>query len=186
MWWKKIFKGHNKRKTRRKHTTEGLRSVVGSIQSDTRLLQLRVQTLQNTVDTHSVVIREHTSSLEEQKVRIAKLEQLVDQPAVGLFTHDPRQSSRPQMAIDSSRQHDIESFSPQEKRILTLFFQHPNMPLSYVDIAAALSKSANTVKNQMHQLSMKADLFERTVDAVNRNRFKLKDGLKIDRYLNID
>ncbi|MDO8303998.1 MAG: hypothetical protein Q7T18_12240 [Sedimentisphaerales bacterium] len=116
-------------------------------------------------------------------MRIAKLEQLVDQPAVGLFTHGPRQISRPQMAIDSSRQHDIDSFSPQEKRILTLFFQHPHMPLSYVDIAAALSKSANTVKNQMHQLSMKADLFERTVDAVNRNRFKLKDGLKIDRFL---
>lgn len=183
MWWKKIFKGHNTRKTRKKHHSAGLRNLFEVLQSDTRSLQLWMQTLQAMVDTHSVAIHEHTSLLEEHKVRIAKLEQLVDQPAVGLFTHDPHPISRPPMASDSSRQHDIESFSPQEKRILTLFFQHPNMPLSYVDIATAMNKSPNTIKNQMHQLAMKADLFERTVDALNRNRFKLKDGLKVDRFL---
>jgi DNA-binding CsgD family transcriptional regulator len=186
MWWTKIFKGQNTRRTRKKHHSTSLRNLFEVLRSDTRSLQLWMQTLQAMVDTHSIAIQEHTSSLEEQKVRVAKLEQLVDQAAVGLPARSLSQTGRPQMAIDSSRQHDIESFSPQEKRILTLFFQHPHMPLSYVDIAAALNKSANTVKNQMHQLAMKADLFERMVDAANRNRFKLKDGLKIDRYLNID
>ena len=60
------------------------------------------------------------------------------------------------------------------------------MGLSYRDIAHALAKSPNTIKNELRQISMKADLFTKNVDAGNRNRFKLRDGLKIEKYLNID
>ena len=60
------------------------------------------------------------------------------------------------------------------------------MAFSYIDIAKALGKSANTVKNQMHQLCMKADLFDKTIDNQSRNRFRLKDGLKIEQYLNVN
>ena len=60
------------------------------------------------------------------------------------------------------------------------------MALSYRDVGSMLSKSANTVKNQMHQILIKADLFERIIDNDMRNRFRLKDGIKIEKYLNID
>jgi DNA-binding CsgD family transcriptional regulator len=99
--------------------------------------------------------------------------------------------NRPSQALTpppypAARQHNIENFSPQEKRILSIFFQNHDMTFSYIDIAKVLGKSANTVKNQMHQLSMKADLFERSIDQQNRNRFKLKDGLKVEQYLNVN
>jgi IS30 family transposase len=59
------------------------------------------------------------------------------------------------------------------------------MALSYTDIARALNKSPYTVKNQMRQMRLKADLFDRTVGDQSRNRFKLKDGLRIEKYLNV-
>jgi hypothetical protein len=60
------------------------------------------------------------------------------------------------------------------------------MALSYRDVGSMLGKSVNTVKNQMHQILIKADLFERLIDNDMRNRFKLKNGIKIEKYLNID
>jgi len=60
------------------------------------------------------------------------------------------------------------------------------MALSYRDVGSMLGKSANTVKNQMHQILIKADLFERIIDNDMRNRFRLKDGIKIEKYLNVD
>ena len=60
------------------------------------------------------------------------------------------------------------------------------MALSYRDVGSMLSKSANTIKNQMHQILIKADLFERIIDNDMRNRFRLRDGIKIEKYLNIN
>ena len=59
------------------------------------------------------------------------------------------------------------------------------MALSYADIAHSLNKSPHTIKNQMRQINIKADLFDKNIDDENRNRFKIKDGLKIERYLNV-
>jgi hypothetical protein len=48
-----------------------------------------------------------------------------------------------------------------------------------------LSRSPYTIKNQIRQIRLKADLFDRTVGDQSRNRFKLKDGLRIEKYLNV-
>jgi len=66
-----------------------------------------------------------------------------------------------------------------------VFFQNKDMALSYADVAKYLGKSPNTIKNQMRQVSMKADPFNYTVGDESRKRFKLKDGLKIEKYLGI-
>lgn len=68
---------------------------------------------------------------------------------------------------------------------MAVFFQNQGMALSYVDIARALSRSPYTIKNQIRQIRLKADLFDRTVGDQSRNRFKLKDGLRIEKYLNV-
>lgn len=81
---------------------------------------------------------------------------------------------------------NLERFSQQEKRILSVFFEHPQMPLSYRDIGRVLGKSAHTVKNQMRQIRMKRRLFDINRDHTNRNRFRLKKGLKIEKYLSSD
>ena len=59
------------------------------------------------------------------------------------------------------------------------------MALSYKDISRYLQKSPNTIKNQLRQLRMKAEMFNQTVDEGNRNRFRLKDGLRVDKILNL-
>ncbi len=68
---------------------------------------------------------------------------------------------------------------------MAVFFQNQGMALSYVDVARALNRSPYTVKNQIRQMRLKADLFDRTVGDESRNRFKLKDGLRIEKYLNV-
>jgi hypothetical protein len=59
------------------------------------------------------------------------------------------------------------------------------MSLSYVDVARSLNKSPYTVKNQIRQMRLKADLFDKMIGDGGANRFKLKDGLRIEKYLNV-
>jgi DNA-binding CsgD family transcriptional regulator len=102
-------------------------------------------------------------------------------------TQRPDWTTKPVQSNETnSSKFDIDRFSNQEKRILQVFFQNPEMPLSYRDVAHVLAKSPNTIKNELRQINTKADLFTKNVDADNRNRFKLRDGLKIEKYLNID
>jgi hypothetical protein len=68
---------------------------------------------------------------------------------------------------------------------LAVFFQHKGARLSYVDVASVLNKSHYTIKNQMRQIRQKADLSDQTVGRECRNLFKLKDDLRIEKYLNV-
>ena len=148
------------------------------------------------LDCHSGELTEHKRLIDDHTAKLASLEQRLTVPTAALQrelspvsrpilpTSLPTPTNPPMYPVP--QRHNIDSFSPQEKRILSLFFENPGMALSYVDIAKVLGKSANTVKNQMHQLGMKVDLFERTIDNTNRNRFKIKDGLKVDRFLNVN
>ena len=142
------------------------------------------------LDRHSGELTEHKRLIDDHTTKLASLEQRLAVPPAAPQKELPS-VSRPILPTNPPmypvpQRHNIDSFSPQEKRILSLFFENTGMALSYIDIARVLNKSANTVKNQMHQLGMKADLFERTIDNANRNRFKLKDGLKVDRFLNVN
>ncbi|MFC1794065.1 helix-turn-helix transcriptional regulator [Planctomycetota bacterium] len=80
---------------------------------------------------------------------------------------------------------DINHFSEQQKKILAVFFQNQDMSLSYVDIGRILNKSPHTIKNQMREIRLKADLFDRTFGEQSRHRFKLKKDLRIEKYLNV-
>jgi DNA-binding CsgD family transcriptional regulator len=145
------------------------------------------------LDRHEGQIIEYGHLIEGHTTKLASLEQRLSNTQPASVPQELPLPSRPIVPSNLSlnqqpapQRHNIESFSPQEKRILSLFFENPGMALSYLDIAKVLNKSANTVKNQMHQLGMKADLFERMIDNENRNRFKLKEGLKVDRFLNVN
>jgi DNA-binding CsgD family transcriptional regulator/uncharacterized coiled-coil protein SlyX len=152
------------------------------------------------IDSINSVLKEHRKDIDENAVLLKehsqKLTNLEDILTNQPIDSPPSQTS-PTQRLDwaakpvqsngtNSCKFDIDRFSNQEKRILQIFFQNPDMALSYRDIAHALVKSPNTIKNELRQINMKADLFTRNVDAGNRNRFKLRDGLKIEKYLNID
>jgi len=154
------------------------------------------QATKSLLEQHSKQLSEHKGIIEEHSATLSTLEQAVNwQSANPRLTWDsqanrPDQASSPAQAVtptnlQSPQKLDVNHFSAQEKRILAVFFQNQGMALSYVDIARALSRSPYTIKNQIRQIRLKADLFDRTVGDQSRNRFKLKDGLRIEKYLNV-
>jgi O6-methylguanine-DNA--protein-cysteine methyltransferase len=163
---------------------------------DIDALQAWTQTTNALLEQHSKELSEHKGIIEQHSARLSTLEQAVNWQTANLRLTWNSQASRPDQAssqataatqgnLQSPQKLDVDCFSEQEKRILAVFFQNQGMALSYTDIARALNKSPYTIKNQMRQMRLKADLFDRTVGDQSRNRFKLKDGLRIEKYLNV-
>jgi len=155
--------------------------------------------LQGQINTINIALKKHDDQLLEHKQLInintnsqKKLEQLVESLSVQIsesnsYATENTTRSSPDQSIPpkSIQKFDIDQFSEQEKRILAVFFQNKSSRLSYLDLAKMLNKSAHTVKNQMNQIRQKADLFERTIGRQSRNLFKLKNDLRIEKFLNI-
>lgn len=163
-----------------------LHARIEKLEADKKTLHLLLHEHHNTLVEHTRLLENHTRTLDD----------LVDLPAFSrpkkpTVEHQDRMEFVPQITpkhpkvLPESNRLQVNSLSRQEQKILTVFFQHPGMALSYADIGSFLSKSSNTIKNQMRQLGMKSDLFAKTVDDENRNRFQLKNGLQIEQYLNL-
>jgi len=194
--FRKKRKAHTRKKRQSRTSVARLKQIFEKSKTDIDDLQTQTQAINATLEQHSKELSEHKGIIEQHSARLSTLEQAVSwQPANLRLTwnsqaHRPDQASNPVASattgnLQSHQKLDVNYFSEQEKRILAVFFQNQGMALSYVDIARALSKSPYTVKNQMRQIRLKADLFDRTVGDQSRNRFKLKDGLKIEKYLNV-
>ena len=153
----------------------------------------QVDLINNVLQKHQKDIEENSALLKEHGQKLKNLEDILTNQPMGLSLRQTSPTQRPDWTAKpvqangiNSCKFDINKFSNQEKRILSVFFEHQDMALSYRDVGSMLGKSANTVKNQMHQILIKADLFEKATDNDMRNRFRLKDGIKIEKYLNIN
>lgn len=173
-----------------------LKQSFEKIRVDIDALQARTQTTNALLEQHSKELSEHKDVIEQHSARLSTLEQAVNWPPANLRLTWDSQGNRPDQAsnptpsstpgnLQSPKKLDVDYFSEQEKRILAVFFQNQGMALSYIDIARALNKSPHTIKNQINRMRLKADLLDNTIGEQGRNRFKLKDGLKIERYINI-
>jgi DNA-binding CsgD family transcriptional regulator len=151
-------------------------------------LELDLRTVATAIESHSRELGEHRQKIDEQSAKLVHLEDIVASvkpvpvPSAIMPTSP---LVAPAQAFGPPARTNISRFSEQEKRILAVFFHNPDMALSYVDIGRALGRSPNTIKNQVHQIGIKADLFDKAVDSESRNRFRLKDGLKVEQYLNL-
>jgi len=185
-----------KRKRRTRKPPSRKKQTLEKIKADIENLQTQLKTINIALDKHNDELSQHSKLINEHSKGLEKLEQIVTKTPINPLAEEKSQANRPVAMINpptipnppienSTRKFDISRFSEQEKRILAVFFQNQGMGLSYVDIAKSLNKSPHTVKNQMNRIRLKADLFNRTVDNDSRNRFKLKDGLRIEKYLNI-
>jgi len=194
LWKKKKKKTRRKRQSRK--SVHKSKQEINKIEAGIESLQVQIKTMHIALKKHDDELSEHTRLLGEHTKGLEKLEQIVNTAKIAPTIEEKTQSNRPAALINpltvtkppteaSSNKFDINCFSEQEKRILAVFFQNQQMAISYVDIARILNKSPHTVKNQMRQMRLKANLFERTVDNDSRNRFKLKDSLKIEKYLNV-
>ena len=153
------------------------------------------------------ILANHSRQIHSQATRLDTLEAIVlatrtARSVTGSPTNRPSQpisrlseptnrlvaTSRPTKPSlsESLERLDIDSITEQEKRIVGVFLNHRDMSLSYQDLAKALDKSPYTVKNQMRQMNMKTNLFDRIVDCNNRIRFKLKKHLKVEANLDVD
>ena len=174
------------KKRRSKGSTDTVRRQIVGVQG-------QIDSINNVLQKHQKDIDENSALLKEHGKKLKNLEDILTNPPMGLSLRQTSPTQRPDWTVKpvqpnviNSCKFDINRFSNQEKRILSVFFEHQDMALSYRDVGSMLGKSANTVKNQMHQILIKADLFERIIDNDMRNRFRLKDGIKIEKYLNID
>ena len=153
------------------------------------------------------VLAHHTRLIHDHTARLDGLEEIVSASPTILTTTDsptnrPNQpisrlseptnrlvaTSRPTKlsTVESLERLDMDSITEQEKRIVGVFLDHRDMSLSYQDLAKVLDKSPYTVKNQMRQINMKTNLFDRIIDCHNRIRFKLKKRLKVEADLGAD
>lgn len=194
--FRKKRKAHPRRRRHSKTSVAKLKQSFEKARVDIDALQARTQTTNALLEQHSKELSEHKGIIEQHSARLSTLEQAVNWKPANLRLTWDSQGNRPDQASSQAtvaipgklplpQKLDVDYFSEQEKRILAVFFQNQGMALSYTDIARALNKSPYTVKNQMRQMRLKADLFDRTVGDQSRNRFKLKDGLRIEKYLNV-
>lgn len=169
---------------------------MGKIEESLGSLQSQIGTINIVLDKHNSELQEHTRLINDNSKALNKLEQIVEAVKVRppasetmltarlpAMTNPPAPTKPPIEA--QGQKFDISRFSEQEKRILAVFFHNKDMALSYVDIAKALAKSPHTVKNQLNRMQLKANLFDKSVDSDSRNRFKFKDSLRIEKYLNV-
>ena len=178
-----------KRKPTRRRRSKGYnitgRQQIADIRGQIDLIDKVLKEHRKDIDENAVLLKEHSQKLLNLE-NILTNQPMNPPPSQTSPTKRPDWTTKPvQSNVTNSSKFDIGRFSNQEKRIMQVFFRHPDMALSYRDIAHALSKSPNTIKNELRQLNMKADLFTKNVETDNRNRFKLRDGLKIEKYLNM-
>ena len=159
-----------------------------SAQKQIHNLKTRFNAVNLVLRKHEKQIYENTTLLTEHSQKLKTLEDILAKPSTNQPTPSTNLLERPVSTIkpvqtNVNNKFDIDKFSQQEKKILSVFFNHQDMALSYRDIASTLAKAPNTIKNQIHQILLKADIFEKSIDTGMVNRFKLKNGLKIEKYL---
>lgn len=185
-----------KRKKRSRKSPSKTKQAIEKTRVDIQNLQGQLRTINIVLSKHNDELLQHKKLIAVNSKGLEKLEQIVAKTKIEPPAKQTVPTTRPTGMInppiltkphteEQVRKFDINRFSEQEKRILAVFFQNQGMALSYVDIAKALNKSPHTVKNQMRQMRLKAELFERSVDNDSRNRFKFKDRLKVEKYLNV-
>jgi len=187
-------------KTRRKkypgESSSKAEQAIGKIGADVKSLQAQVNTVNIALKKHDDDLSEHRNLITEHSQGLEKLEQKVSDvqivppaqqtiPTVRPFEMPNPSTTSVPTTIEATGKFDINRFSEQQKRILAVFFQNQGMTLAYADIAKILEKSPHTIKNQMREIRLKADLFDRSIGEQSRHRFKLKNDLRIEKYLNV-
>jgi septal ring factor EnvC (AmiA/AmiB activator) len=160
------------------------------VKKDIKIVKTGLAELSRQLNQQANTLTENTRFIHDHNARLDKLEKLVIETPVMPIpeivpTNRPNEPTNRLVATkttekEPSEKLDMQGLSEQEKRIMGIFLAHRDMPLSYQDIAKSLNKSPHTIKNQIRQLNMKSSLFDKTVDAQNKNRFKLKKHLKIE------
>ena len=172
-----------------------LAAALANVSDHVLNLNSEIGTIHIALNQHENAITECRNLTDQQGKTLMRLEQIVSSQStepvsrlnrsIGMPQTTPALSAAEPVASAPARRLDIDQFSDQQKRLLSVFFQNKDREMSYADVAAALGKSAHTVKNQMNQIRHKADLFDCVTGPESRNFFKLKDDLKVETRLKV-
>jgi len=196
-WFKGIGSAtHAKGRRNRKKLDPGIAQAFSRVKRDIKALKtdladtnVRLARQNNRITKNTRLINIHTAQLDKLEDIVSATPitpSLQNTPTSRLSQPTSRLVATKSTGVESSERLDMDSITEQEKRIIGVFLAHRDMSLSYQDIAKSLDKSPYTVKNQMRQINMKADIFDRTVDSQNKNRFKLRKYLKVEVNLGAD
>jgi len=195
-FFRKKRRVRNKQSGRKARLSSGKKQAIEKIGADFERFQVQLNTVNIVLKKHDDELAEHRELISQHSEGLEKLEQKVNTVHINSLVKETIPTARPTEIInpstiaapatsDSTQKFDINHFSEQQKRILAAFFQNQGMALSYVDIGKILNKSPHTVKNQMREIRLKADLFETSIGEQSRHRFKFKNDLRIEKYLNV-
>jgi DNA-binding CsgD family transcriptional regulator len=172
-----------------------LAAALANVSDQVLSLDAEIGTIHLALHTHESAITECRNLTDQHGKTLMRLEQIVSSQPAEPISHTNRSIGIPQTtpvlaaaeptASPLARRLDVDQFSDQQKRLLSVFFQNRDREMSYADVAAALGKSAHTVKNQINQIRHKADLFDCVTGPESRNFFKLKDDLKVETRLKV-
>ena len=156
-----IFFKQKSRKTRTRRKQSAPRRRTLRIDSDIKAIKKQIDTINIILQTHDSDLGEQSTIIRAHSHKLTKLETIVASHSsqgfgpANLQTNTfkrpisttqlvPTPEAAPQLKPEKL---DISRFSPQEKRILSIFFNNNDMTLSYTDIAKSMGKSPNTIKN---------------------------------------
>jgi DNA-binding CsgD family transcriptional regulator len=187
---KKTASKHNKQKNTNKQKSSSsvnrLAKKTDRLTHQLDTVNIAIKHLQQKSETHDELINTNSQKLQSLEQRLT-VNQPINPPAESINQQQPVLNTVfNQNQPTGESKMDISTFTPQEKRLLSVFFDNRDMHLSYRDIGKTLGKSPHTVKNQLRQIRMKADLFDQSITDKSRKRFKLKDNLKIQNFLDIN
>jgi len=187
-----LFGFFKKKKVQKKTTgksitnePKALKVKFDKLEAEMKTVHLLLQNHDQSIAQHSQILETHTQKLEELVVQLASNQPKIIKQGSNNTPVFTKIVAPEVVSIEKQDKLNFDSLSGQERKILNVFFQHSDMALSYADIGSFLEKSPNTIKNQLRQLRIKADLFSKSVDSENRNRFRLKDQLQIEKYLKL-
>jgi DNA-binding CsgD family transcriptional regulator len=172
-----------------------LAAALANVSDQILNLNSEIGTIHIALHQHENAITECRNLTDQHGKTLMRLEQIVNSqpvgpisplnPPIGMPWTPSAQPGVEPAAHTPARRLEVDRFSDQQKRLLAVFFQNRDREMSYADVAAALGKSAHTVKNQMNQIRHKADLFDCITGPESRNFFKLKDDLKVETRLKV-
>lgn len=195
MGWFDLFRASTRRSKTGVSQEDHRRLVAAVSQVKARVSNLDAQlgTIHLTLHKHDDEIAgcrdltgQHSNALKQLEELVGNLPAQPDRycdRSVGTIADAPALPVAAPATYAPPRRVDLDRFSEQQKRLLSVFFQNRNRDMSYADLAVVLGKSVCTVKNQMNQIRHKADLFDCAVGPQSRNLFRLKDDLKVEKLL---
>ena len=160
-----------------------LAATISELKAQVTTLDAQVGTIHLALGKHEDAIAQCKGLAEQHSRSLAQLEQLVGSPPVQPPTPYVNRPAGALMAAPATHKLNVDQFSEQQKRLLAVFFQNRDRELSYADLGTILGKSAHTIKNQIHQIRHKADLFDRVIGPQSRSFFRLKDDLRVEKHL---